>query len=185
MTLPTSCSLSEPLLSRQNATLALLGSVLNRELVIWIESFVCFLFANEGLDFLANSSFCGDETILSIQQIQWDQVFLPKPSLFRKRSADLNPLFSVNSDSRYVLNLLLSPLTFFSFTLSGKSGRNFSLFLFLLSDYNGFTAITFFLMTTRPTTLPDKVCCFNHLVFPSLTPRPVSTFFWTGGQQSY
>ena len=64
-TLPTSCSCSDPPLSRQGAALAHLDSLLPHDLVLWTDGFVPFPFGKGGSGVLANCSLCGTEATLS------------------------------------------------------------------------------------------------------------------------
>ena len=63
-TLSSPCSRSDPPLSRQNATLAHLDSLLPHDLVLWTDDLVPFPFGKGGSGVLANWSLCGIEATL-------------------------------------------------------------------------------------------------------------------------
>ena len=65
LTLPSLCSHSDPLVSRQGAALAHLDSLLTHDLVIWTDSSLRFPFGKSGFGVLANCSLCGTEATLS------------------------------------------------------------------------------------------------------------------------
>ena len=63
-TLSTSCSRSDPPLSRQGTALAHLDSLPTHDLVLWTDGSVPFPFGKGGSGVLANSSLCGTEATL-------------------------------------------------------------------------------------------------------------------------
>ena len=64
-TISSSCSCSDPPLSRQGADLAHLDSVAPHDLVLWTDGSVSFRFGKGGFALLANCSFCATEATLS------------------------------------------------------------------------------------------------------------------------
>ena len=62
---PSSCSRSDPPLSRQGAALAHLGALPPHDLVLWTKGSVPFPFGKGGSRVLANCSLCGTEATLS------------------------------------------------------------------------------------------------------------------------
>ena len=64
-TLSSSCSCSDPSLSRQGAVLAHLDSLPHHDLVLWTDGSVSFLFGKGGSGILANCFLCGTEATLS------------------------------------------------------------------------------------------------------------------------
>ena len=64
-TLSTTCSRSDPPLSRQDAALIHLDSLPPHDLVLWTDGSVPFPFGQDGSGILANCSLCGTEATLS------------------------------------------------------------------------------------------------------------------------
>ena len=131
--LPSSCSRSDPPLSRQGAALAYLDFLLPHDLVLWTDDYVPFCFGKGGSGILANCSLCGTEATLCFQQAQYVQVSPLKPAPFCTLFAGLGstnkPATSLLllSDSRSVVS---SIFPFISNSVADLAGSVFSLLLF-------------------------------------------------------
>ena len=146
ITLSSSCSRSDPLsLSRQDAALAHLDSLLSHDLVLWTDGFVPF--GNSGSGVIAYCSLCGTEATLSFSAGPVCSSFSTEActilhALCWSRQHQQVCQFSsllLLSDSRYVLASPPYPFLHHSsyLNLSGRFGRNCLLSPPILSDYNG------------------------------------------------
>ena len=152
-TLPSPCSRSDPLLSRQGVALAHLDSLPPYDLILWTDGFVPFVFGKGGSDELANCFLCGSEATLSFSAGPVCSSFRLKPAPFCTLFAGLGSTnksaisLLLLSDSRSVLSSYLK--------LCGRSGKNCSISSPVLSDYNGSPDTRFSRGTTRLMSRPD------------------------------
>ena len=164
-TLPTSCSRSDPPLSRQGAALAHLDSL---PLTIWYSgqtALFLFLLARAAPAFLPTALYVALRPLFPFRQAQYAQVLPLKPAPFCTFFAGLG---STNKSaisllfSYYLTLVLFSPpcslLHLFSYLkLCGRSGRNCHLSPPVLSGYNVSPDTRFSRGTTRLMSLPDGV----------------------------
>ena len=121
-TLPTPCSRSDPLLSRQGAALAHLDSLSPHDLVLRTDGSIPFPFGRGGSGVLANCSLCGTEATLSFSagpvcSSFSVEAFAILHALYWSRQHHKVCHFSsllLLSDSRSVLATLSSPPSFLS-----------------------------------------------------------------------
>ena len=189
-TLPSSCSRSDPPLSRQGAAFAHLDFLPPHDLVVWTDGSVPFPFGKGGSGVLANCSLCGTEVTLS---------FLAGPvcsSFSAEACAILHALCWSCSTHKSATSLLLLTLVLSSppytllhlssyLKLCGRSGRNCLFFPPVLSDYNGSSDIRFSRGTRRLMSWPDGECYLRlpqSLVVSLLLPL---VFSRTGGVLSH
>ena len=161
-TLSSSCSRSDPPLTRQGAALAHLDSL---PLMIWCSgqtALFLFLLTKAAPAFLPTALSVALRSLFPFRQAQYVQVFPPKPAPFCMLFAGLD---STNKSAIsllfcHYLTLVLSsppcPLLHLSpyLKLCGRSGRN-CLLSPVLSDYNGSPDTRFFRGTTRLMSWPD------------------------------
>ena len=121
-TLSTSCSRSDPPLSRQGAALAHLDSLSPHDLVLWTDGSVPFFLARAAPAFLPSALSVSLRPLFPFRQAQYAQVFPLKPAPFQTLFAGLGStnkaaislLFSYYL-TRSVLATLSSPPSFLLF----------------------------------------------------------------------
>ena len=172
-TLPTPCSRSDPLLSRQGAALAHLDFLPPHDLVLWTDASVPFLFGKGGSGVLANCSLCGTEATLTVSAgpacSSFSAEACPFCTLFAGRGSTNKSAISLLFFS--CLTLVLSsppcPLLHLSsyLKLCGRSGRN-CLLSPVLSGNNGSPDTRFFrgtmLLTSWPTRRGVTTCALRN-----------------------
>ena len=119
-TLSSSCSRSDPPLSRQDAALAHFDSLPTHDLVLWTDGSVPFPFGKGGSGVLANCPLCGTEATLSFSAGPVCSSFSAEAcailhalcwSRQHQQVCHFSSLFLL-SDSRFVLTTLSSPPSF-------------------------------------------------------------------------
>ena len=156
-TYSSSCTRSDPPLSRQGAALAHLDSLSPHDLVLWTDGFVLFLFGKCDSGILDNCSLCGTEATLSFSAG-------PVWSSFSAQACAILQAFCWSRQHQQVCHFSSPPIwlsfcschsvLFPSFYLI-LSGRNCPLSPTLLLGYNQSADTCFSRGTTRLMSWPD------------------------------